>query len=145
MRRNCSRVKGRGKLADFSSSAYAFRFADVVEKKRVKKIFLSCGKLTRFSADEAGLFVVPKSLKIKRIKKSLRNVKIFLDKILLCDMLSLVEKCAPIQIGAFRILGPSHSLLQLARTENKELIFRHLEAERYSVLSGRNRNLNPSC
>jgi len=71
-------------------------FADVVEKKRVKKIFLSCGKLTRFSADEAGLFVVPKSLKIKRIKKSLRNAKIFLDKILLCGMLSLVEKCAPI-------------------------------------------------
>jgi hypothetical protein len=36
-----------------------------------------------------------------RIKKSLRKSKVFLDKILGCGTLSLVEKYAPIQSGRF--------------------------------------------
>ncbi len=130
----------RGKAGIFQSwqiflrALLHFVLAHILEKKRVKKIFGSCGNLARFNSDEPALFVVPNSLKRKRIKKSLRKVKIFLDKILFCDTLSLVEKCAPIQSGRFAFMARFLPRICNGRqripasiltcTENKELIAR---------------------
>ena len=50
-------------------------------------------------------FCIPEVIENKRVKKSLLNVKIPLDKILFCDRISLVEKCAPAQVGAFCFYG----------------------------------------
>lgn len=50
-------------------------------------------------------FCIPEVIENKRVKKSLLNVKISLDKILFCDRISLVEKYAPTQVGAFCFWG----------------------------------------
>jgi hypothetical protein len=51
--------------------------------------------------DFRGLHVIEKN----GVKKSLRKMQIFLDKILFCDRLCFVEKCAPIIRGVllFRV------------------------------------------
>ena len=46
-------------------------------------------------------FCVLQVIENKGLKKSLLKMKFSLDKILFCARISLVEKCAPIQVGAF--------------------------------------------
>jgi hypothetical protein len=53
----------------------------------------------------AGIFCASELVEKKRVKKSFQKVKNFLDKILFCDTLSLVEKHAPTQSGRFAFMG----------------------------------------
>jgi hypothetical protein len=73
------------------------------QKRGKNAVVAFLDELHRLSApDFRGSDVIEKN----RVKKSLQKVKIFLDKILFCDTLVLVEKCAPTQSGRFAFWAP---------------------------------------